>query len=190
MSDSEILNTARDGDETAFATLYRSYRDLIFRFGYRLTGSREAAEDILHDCFLSLMQAPDRFVEANGSLRAYLLGAARNLALKRLRNDRREQELPPEQMSEEDEPFAQASLREDGFLVRQAVQSLPPMQREALILFEYEDLSLQEVARIVEADVGTVKGRLHRARESLRRSLTPVLRTRRKRSEANHGTTT
>ena len=51
------------------------------------------------------------------------------------------------------------------------------MQREALILFEYEELSLAEIALIVGADVGTVKARLHRARQRLRRSLAPYLRS-------------
>lgn len=55
--------------------------------------------------------------------------------------------------------------------VQRAVASLPPLQREALILFEYEELSLIEVAAIVGADVGTVKGRLFRAREKLRQEL-------------------
>ena len=55
--------------------------------------------------------------------------------------------------------------------VQRAVASLPPLQREALILFEYEELTLIEVAAVVGADVGTVKGRLFRARETLRREL-------------------
>ena len=52
--------------------------------------------------------------------------------------------------------------------------ALPPLQREALILAEYDGFSLCEVARIVEAEVGTVKARLHRARENLRQALAPL----------------
>ena len=55
--------------------------------------------------------------------------------------------------------------------VQSAVTNLPPLQREALILFEYEDLSLAEVAAVVGTDVGTVKARLYRARERLRQEL-------------------
>lgn len=55
-----------------------------------------------------------------------------------------------------------------------AVQSLPPLQREAVVLFEYEGFTLEEIARMVDADVGTVKSRLHRARERLRRALAPL----------------
>jgi RNA polymerase sigma-70 factor (ECF subfamily) len=59
--------------------------------------------------------------------------------------------------------------------VREAVFNLPPLQREALILFEYEGLSLNEVAEIAGTDAGAIKARLYRAREGLRRSLKPYL---------------
>src|SRR5262249_23920938 len=58
--------------------------------------------------------------------------------------------------------------------VAEAVRSLPPLQREVLILAEFEELSLEEIARAVEAEIGTVKSRLHRARENLRRMLAPL----------------
>jgi RNA polymerase sigma-70 factor (ECF subfamily) len=67
---------------------------------------------------------------------------------------------------------------------------LPPLQREVLILSEYEDLSLEEIARAVEAEVGTVKSRLHRARENLKQMLAP-LRSVKSENEvrpAKHGT--
>ena len=63
---------------------------------------------------------------------------------------------------------------ETSELVAQAVRSLPPLQREALILFEYEELTLEQVAHAVDAEVGAVKARLHWARDSLRRMLAPL----------------
>jgi RNA polymerase sigma-70 factor (ECF subfamily) len=61
-----------------------------------------------------------------------------------------------------------------GDVVGRAVQALVPFQREVVILVEYEGLTLAEVALAVDADVGTVKSRLHRARENLRRTLAPL----------------
>ena len=72
-------------------------------------------------------------------------------------------------------------------LVAQAVQSLPPLQREALILSHYEELSLEEITRAVDAEVGTVKARLSRARENMRRILEP-LGPANHRSQTRHGT--
>ena len=59
--------------------------------------------------------------------------------------------------------------------VQEAVSSLPPLQREALVLFEYEGMTLNEISRMIGTDVGAVKARFHRARERLRRSLNPYL---------------
>jgi DNA-directed RNA polymerase specialized sigma24 family protein len=72
-------------------------------------------------------------------------------------------------------------------LVAEAIHALPPLQREALILAEYEDLSLEEIACAVAAEVGAVKARLHRARENLRGMLAP-LRDRNIRSLKTYGT--
>ena len=61
--------------------------------------------------------------------------------------------------------------------VQQAIFGLPPLQREALILFEYEGMALSEIASLIGTDVGAVKSRLHRARERLRNILGPYLNT-------------
>ncbi|HEV7375763.1 MAG TPA: sigma factor-like helix-turn-helix DNA-binding protein, partial [Pyrinomonadaceae bacterium] len=60
---------------------------------------------------------------------------------------------------------------------RRAIDGLPPLQREALLLFEYEELALSEIATVVGADIGTVKARLHRARQRLKRQLAPYFKS-------------
>jgi RNA polymerase sigma-70 factor (ECF subfamily) len=183
MTDEQLLENAAAGDETAFALLYQRHRDLVFRFTYRLLQSPEAAEEITHDCFLSLIKEPRRFKADRGkaSLRTYLCAAARNLAFKRLR--RADSATPIDDFSERlTIPDSQQPLRrlldaEASGAVRKAIGELPPLQREALILFEYEELSLAEIAEVVGADVGTVKSRLHRAREGLRIALAPYFKS-------------
>src|SRR5439155_22502231 len=101
----------------------------------------------------------------------FLLGIARNLTLKRWRDENRWQELEDEHFSVK--PF-DIEHREIADAVREAVQSLPPLQREVLILAEYEELSLEAIAQAVESEIGTVKSRLHRARVNLRRILVPL----------------
>jgi RNA polymerase sigma-70 factor (ECF subfamily) len=130
-----------------------------------------AAEDITQDVFVGLLRYPNRFDPARGTLRAFLLGIARNLALKHWRSEHRFEPL-------DDEAFVAEPLDLDrgdiGDMVGLAVRALPLLQREAVILFEYEGLTLAEIALAVDADVGTVKSRLHRARENLRRALAPL----------------
>ena len=177
MTDERLLTRASRGDEAAFLRLYERHRDAVFRFAYRLLGSTAQADDITHDCFLSLLRQPQRFDGSRATLRTYLLAAARNLSSKHFRDAGGE--VAVEDLTEElrtpasAEPLRRLLDEELSSEVRRAVESLPPLQREALILFEYEEMSLAEVALIVGADVGTVKARLHRARQRLKQILAP-----------------
>jgi len=172
-TDERLLEKAAHGETAAFQVLYERYRDPIFRFAYRLLGSVEAAEDVTHDCFLSLIKEPGRFDSSRASLRTYIYAAARNLAAKRYNSFARETgiERLDEEPSDRHEPMAQVLDNELAEVVQRAIASLPPLQREALVLFEYDELSLAEIAAIVGADANTVKARLFRAREKLRAGL-------------------
>lgn len=173
MTDEGLLKKASRGDEAAFLLLYERHREVVFRFAYRMLACVESAEDVTHDCFVSLIKQPLRFDPARASLRTYLYATVRNLAAKRFRQS--SNEVAMDDLFEEPQlPDAQAPLgklldEELSAEVRKAVANLPALQREALILFEYEELSLAEIATIVGADVGAVKARLYRAREQLRR---------------------
>ena len=172
-TDERLLEQAAHGRTAAFQILYERYRDPIFRFAFRLLGSVEAAEDVTHDCFLSLIKEPGRFDSSRASLRTYIYAAARNLAAKRYHSFARETGIEglDKELSERREPMAQVLDNERAEVVQQAIASLPPLQREALVLFEYDELSLAEIAAIVGADANTVKARLFRAREKLRARL-------------------
>ena len=166
--------------EREFRNAFSEHQDAIYRFAWRMTNSPAAAEDIAQDVFLFLLRQPHRFDATRGAMRSFLLGVARNLVLKRWREEHRW-----EAMEDEDflAPPVDLTGAETSRLVGDAVQSLAPLQREAIILAEYEEFSLEEIASTVGADVGTVKSRLHRARENLRRLLAPLKETR-----SSHGT--
>jgi len=176
-----LLERARGGEQAAFLQLYERHRNAIFRFAYRLLSSVELAEDVTHDCFLSLIRRPENFDPQRSGLRTYLYAAARNLAMKHFRSQGREtalddlEEHPPAPRREE--PLRRLLDSELVAKVKEAVADLPPLQREALVLFEYEGLALNEIAEVVGTDVGAVKSRLHRARGRLRNSLAPYLNT-------------
>ncbi|PYT22613.1 MAG: hypothetical protein DMG57_34735 [Acidobacteria bacterium] len=177
--DATLLIIASRGDSEGFRQLFHRHYEAVFCFAYRLSGSVSAAEEITQDCFLSLLQHPVRYNASRGSLKTYVYGIARNLFLKQLRRSgldvnledsgaiiRRHEGLDP----------AELVLREElGDAVRKAVATLPPLQREALVLFEYEGLPLADISRIVGVDVMTVKSRLARARDNLRLWLTPYV---------------
>ena len=146
------------------------YHRAVYSFSYRMTRREELAEDITQECFLALIRAPHRFDETRGNLKTFLFSIARNLALKHYRDHRAEESLDDSDAPESIHPGAAMEI---ATAVSTAVADLPLLQQEALILFEYEGATLEEIAQIVGADVGTVKSRLHRARERLRRTLAP-----------------
>jgi RNA polymerase sigma-70 factor (ECF subfamily) len=169
MTDETLIEQMKAGDDGAFRSIYGRYRDPLFRFGYRLTGSEETAEDMVHDAFLGLFRGG--FDARRAALKTYLYGAMRNQARKRFRHSGREEAGDTDYSDERAGPLEVLLSAETGEQVRRAVSGLPLAQREALILFEYEELSLEEIAQIVEAEVGAVKARLYRARDGLRKSL-------------------
>ena len=182
-AETELLLKAARGDEVAFLLLYERHRTPVFRFACRMLGSATQAEDVTQECFLQVLRRPEAFRAERASLRTYLCAIARHLALKQLR--RRGQETvvddPPEEASRGTvgahggDPLSTVIEEEAAVAVRTAVEALPPLQREAVVLFEYQEMSLADIAAVCDVDVGTVKSRLHRARERLRRTLAPLL---------------
>lgn len=171
-TDEALLDLA-GRSEAAFMLLFERHREVIFRVAYRLTNSLAAAEDITQECFLGLLDAPGHFDPAKGSLRTYLYGAVRNHA--RRYHGRRDGDVDLDDTEVDEAPVpSQAFLKqEQSEVIRQAISALPLQQREALILFQYEELPLEEIAAILGIDSGAVKSRLHRGRARLRRILTP-----------------
>lgn len=161
--------------EAEFRDAFHSHKNTVYRFAYRMTGSTAAAEDVVQDCFVMFWRRPEAYDPERGALRAFLLGVARNLVLKRRLRERRQEALSE---ALEDElcvcrPFDPAG-QERADAIKRAVLMLPPLQREVLILAEYEELSLAEIASATGAEVAAVKSRLHRARSNLRRMLEPL----------------
>ncbi len=165
-----------------FRAIFWQHKDAIYRFAWRLTASPEAAEDIAQDVFPTFLRGAGASGRGHAELRSFLLGIARNLALKRWRNERR-------WSSFEEEQFRAEPLDLNGFeaweAVASALERLPPLQREVLILAAYEGLTLQEMARVTGAELGTVKARLHRARENMKRLLEPLKAKGLRRAEQN-----
>lgn len=158
--------------EQDFRDAFYANKDVLYRFVYRMAGSAHDAEDIVQDCFFALWRKPHAYDADRGALRAFLLGIARHLVLKKWRDEH------PHDSVEEDSavcPPVDLMNQERAEIVSQAVQLLPPLQREAIILAEYEDLTLEEIARVTESTVGSVKSRLHRGRANLRGILAPLL---------------
>jgi len=180
-SDADLLRATAQGDEDAFLEIYRRYQDFVFRFACRMTGSIEAAQDITHSCFASLLEGPRRYQPGRSGLGTYLCAAARNQSLTLARRTWREaadSQAPDRRPAIEPSPLDRLLADERSQAVRRALLALAPLHREVVILADYDELDLATIAQIVGAEVGAVKVRLHRARRKLRRALEGYMRSR------------
>jgi RNA polymerase sigma-70 factor, ECF subfamily len=164
------VKAARKGSEEAFLRLFDEHHLPLFRFAWRMTGSAADAEEIVQDCFLSLLQQECRYDAKRTPLRTYLFGAVRNQALKRLRN-REDSCASSSEPVDERSPESEMRQRELAEAVARALGQLPETQREVLILAHYEQIALAEIASIVAIEVGAVKSRLQRARAAMKEML-------------------
>jgi len=175
----DLLERIRAGDEEAFIQLYRQRQGAIYRFALQMSGSESLAEDVTQEVFLTLMREATHFESARGPLAAYLYGIARNLVADHLRRTRSESTL----VRDGEEGEGAAHLRAPGDLLtdmtrreaaeslRQAILALPEHYREVVVLCELHELDYARAAKILGCAVGTVRSRLHRARELLARKL-------------------
>ena len=147
---------------------FDDYHQAVYDFAYQLTRRTDLAEDIVQECFLAFVRKPEKYDPARGTVKTFLFSIARNLTLKHYRDHRAENPLEEQDLPQ---PIDPSESLDASAAVNAAVASLPTLQREAIVLFELGGSTLEEIAHIVGADVGTVKSRLHRARARLRQAL-------------------
>jgi RNA polymerase sigma factor (sigma-70 family) len=179
LTDAELVFEARQGSLQAFETLVDRYQALALRIARRLIPNDEEAQDLVQEtlleAYLSLyrLREPERF-------KSWLLGILLNLGRNRLRRSLRQTEhypvpldwdLASELADQKPQPQQVAEERELHRQVLAAVDELPLTLRDALWLFYFEAMSLQEIGVLLGISVNAVKVRLHRARHSLRKKL-------------------
>src|ERR1022692_3108575 len=122
--DSRLLTEARRGNERSFDSLYRRHGTPLFRFAWRLTGSTTAAEDVVQECWVTILEH-DRFRVERGSVRGDLFGSVRNKAFERLRIRDRESDDPAEGETDSG-PFENVLAAERSEAVARAGAELAP----------------------------------------------------------------
>jgi RNA polymerase sigma-70 factor (ECF subfamily) len=178
----KLFEKARAGEHAAFDRLRALLESTVRRFVRRLIGSSEGEGDILQDAFLALYLNLERIPSVE-SLRPFLFRVVRNRCYSELRRQGRFatlsletggiagepalQELPEQRPSPHDQVLWLLLVGE----LQKAMERLPELQRQTLILYVEEELTYQQIAEAMVTDVGTVKSRLHYARQNLRRQL-------------------
>jgi RNA polymerase sigma-70 factor, ECF subfamily len=164
--DLELVRRSTRGDLSAFEQLVDRHRPVVVRVAARIVGS-EDAEDVSQDAFLRAFHRLDRF-RGDAPFRAWLLRITHNAALDHLARRRPDpvdpQEFDASEHSASRPPAERLELRERIERLERKLHGLSAPHRTVLVLRDAEGMSYEEIADITDSPLGTVKGRLHRAR--------------------------
>ena len=170
------------GDDDAFTNLVESYQGAAFAMLRRILGPQVAVEDLAQEAFLRVWRSRERY-QAQGKFTTFLYRITYNLALNRIRDNKRKPlySMPRNsdgvEMEAEDgvsaSPEEEADYSHWGAIVQRALGELPENQRAAMVLQHYDGLELHEIGDILGISPQAVKSLLHRARANLRTLLSP-----------------
>jgi len=188
-SDLAIVRRVQNGDVAAFDLLVVKYRTRVYSVVYNLTSNREDAADLTQDAFIKSFQSINRF-QGQSSFFTWLYRIAVNSTLTHLRKNRLRTFFSFEKLKEDDKVSTEviAALtdntgadhetfaRELQEKLNEAMQKLSIRHRTVITLFEIDGLGHQEIAEIMNCSVGTVRSRLHYAKQLLQSELQPYIR--------------
>ena len=183
MTEQELIAAARRGSETAFEELVRLYEKRVYHLALRMSGGQEDALEIAQEAFLAAWRGLPAF-RGEAGFATWLYRLATNLCLDHLRAQKRRTQSMGPALSLDDEENGPVQVADQQLQPQEAVErserrralerglaSLPDHHRQVLIMRELSGLSYQEIAQVLDLDLGTVKSRIARARLSLRKIL-------------------
>ena len=177
LADEDVMQLVRRGDAHAFEVIYDRHSAAACSLAYRMMGTRAGAEDVTQEAFLSMWRSGARYDRARGSVRTWVLGIVHHRAIDALRratvHDRRRagDEGIEERFEARERTDAEVARREEAGAVRSALATLPPDQVQVLELAYFGGFTHAEIADMLGAPVGTVKGRMRLGLKKMRAQL-------------------
>ena len=176
ISDAECVRKLQRGETDAFETLIRRHQKTIFNLVYRMLGDYDEAAEISQEAFLSAYRAIGNFRgDANFSTWLYRIALNHATTRRKSLNTRQQRSVPIENTEPASDPHPgpaeSMEKKEIRQRVQQALNRLDPDDAAVILLRDLQDVPYEEVARVLEIPIGTVKSRLHRARLALKSEL-------------------
>jgi len=172
--DDTLIAALAGRDLDALAALYDRYARISYALAYRILGEAEAAEDVVHDGFISAWRGAASYRSERGNVRGWLLSIVHHRAVDVLRRKTTFRPAPlevAEQRPADDDTAEEAARNVDHETVRAALEALPPAQRRTIELAYFGGYTHVELAEIMGVPLGTVKGRMRIGLQKLRRAL-------------------
>jgi len=173
MEEQELISRIREGDEAAFARIMEIYKDKIVNYLYQFTGDYQRAVELSQETFLRVYFKADRY-KPIAPLSSWIYAIAGNLARTEIKRRRRMATVSLEDLPNRLDAGTYSEDPPDPGLIRnlrEALIALHPRYRVPVILKDMEGFSQEEIARIIKRPVGTVKARISRGREYLKKML-------------------
>lgn len=184
LSDHQLIEATKSGDETAFAEIVNRYKNPLTNYLFRMLSDYEEAVDLAQETFVRVYFAIERYHTAY-AFSTYIYRIATNLAISEIRRKRRRKLLSLTGLfqsegneTREYHPTDEKSLPDEDLIenersrtIERAISALPDKYRAPIVLREIEELSYEEIARILGLGLGTTKSRISRARALLREKL-------------------
>jgi RNA polymerase sigma-70 factor (ECF subfamily) len=167
----------RDGEIGAFEVLYDRHSAVAFSLAYRICGARPAAEEVVQEAFIALWRSGARYDRSRGSVRTWVLGIVHNRAIDALRRNvvherrRASDEGLEERLVAAERTESEVVRRDEAREVRAALETLPEEQARVIELAYFGGFTHTEIAELIGAPVGTIKGRMRLGLEKMRNSL-------------------
>jgi RNA polymerase sigma-70 factor (ECF subfamily) len=178
LADEELMTLVDRKDPEAFEAFYDRHGGAAYSLAHRIVGDPGLAEDVTQEAFLSMWRSSARFDPARGSVRSWALGVVRNRAIDALRRSARpvpkldlDDEAALESQPAGERTDAEAIRRETAGRLRQALGLLPREQSQVIELAYFAGFSHAEIADILGAPLGTIKGRMRLGLEKIRATL-------------------
>ena len=174
LADEDLMQLVRRGKAAAFEVVYERHASAAFSLAYRIVGTRNGAEDVSQEAFLSIWRSGARYDRGRGSVRSWVLGIVHHRAIDHLRratvHDKRRasDEGMEERFEARERTDAEVARREDALTVRRAMETLPADQCQVIELAYFGGFTHTEIADMLETPVGTVKGRMRLGLKKLR----------------------
>jgi RNA polymerase sigma-70 factor (ECF subfamily) len=179
LADEELMSLVAKGQARAFETIYERHCGAAFSLAYRMCGKRALAEDVAQEAFLSIWRSGGRYDRARGSVRTWVLGIVHNRAIDALRRSvvherrRASDEGIEERFEARERTEVEAARREEAETIRGMLDTLPEEQSRVIELAYFGGFTHSEIAEMLGAPIGTVKGRMRLGLEKLRGQLAP-----------------
>ena len=171
-NDQLIIDEILKGNTNAFSELVNTYKDLVFSLALKMTKNREEAEEVSQDTFIKVFRSLNRF-KGDSKLSTWIYKVAYFTCLDRLKKQKREQhivaidEFTEHQVKTIDNALDMMEKEERKVAIQDCLQLLPSNDVALLTLFYFEELSLEEIAKIVDLTANNVKVKLYRSRKKL-----------------------